>query len=303
MLKVQNLTKEFSEITAVDNISFELVPGKIYGLLGPNGAGKTTTIRMILNIIRPTAGEITFRGKKNDADFQNIVGYLPEERGLYKKSRVIDVLVYFAKLKGLNKTDSYDQSKKWLERFEIGHYACRKIEELSKGNQQKVQLITAIVHNPALLILDEPFSGFDPINQQLAKDMIFEFLDSGKLIVISTHMMEIAENLCSEIFVINKGREVLSGNIKEIKREFGGGTYRIKFSGDPAHLNNQLLARIVRIRENEAEIKLCESVQPPEFLRFISGKIDVFHFAASEPSLHEIFLDTISSRELQGDRK
>ncbi|MCZ6704070.1 MAG: ATP-binding cassette domain-containing protein, partial [Ignavibacteria bacterium] len=193
MLEVNNLVKEFQKTTAVDNISFKVEPGKIFGLLGPNGAGKTTILRTVLNIIKPTSGKVLFNDQLITADFLNRVGYLPEERGLYRKSKVIDVILYFAELKNMSRTEGVKQADSWLKRLDIFHYRNNKIEELSKGNQQKIQFIMSVIHNPQLLIFDEPFTGFDPINQQKIRELIFSFVSEGKIIILSTHQMETAE--------------------------------------------------------------------------------------------------------------
>ena len=189
MLSVENLVKEFQNTTAVDNISFKVEPGKIFGLLGPNGAGKTTTLRTVLNIIKPTSGKILFNDELITTDFLNSIGYLPEERGLYRKSKVIDVILYFAELKNMSRTEAVKQADSWLKRLDIFHYRNKKIDELSKGNQQKIQFIMSVIHNPQLLIFDEPFTGFDPINQQEIRELIFSFLSEGKIIILSTHQM------------------------------------------------------------------------------------------------------------------
>src|ERR1035438_2825008 len=190
MLVAQNLTKDYKDITAVNNVSFKVEPGRIFGLLGPNGAGKTTIIRTILNIIKPTSGRILFDGEPINDQFFNIIGYLPEERGLYKKSKTIDIILYFARLKNMNKKSALSEADRWLKKLDITVYRNKKIEELSKGNQQKVQFITAIIHNPGLIVLDEPFAGFDPITQQLIKEIIISRSGLGKTIILSTHQMD-----------------------------------------------------------------------------------------------------------------
>src|SRR3990172_9883048 len=217
MLTVKNLIKDYKNVTAVNDISFNVEPGKIFGLLGPNGAGKTTTIRTILNIIKPTSGEIKFDGEYLSKNYFNQIGYLPEDRGLYKKSRVIDILLYFASLKDVRKKTAMNRSLLWLKELGIENFVNKKIEELSKGNQQKVQFICSEIHDPKLLILDEPFTGFDPINQQQIKEYLSKFSNDGKIIILSTHQMETAENLCSDILLLNKGKEVTMGNLSEIK--------------------------------------------------------------------------------------
>jgi ABC-2 type transport system ATP-binding protein len=293
MLIVKNLVKKFNSTLAVDNLSFTVNPGKIFGLLGPNGAGKTTTIRTILNIIKPTDGEIIFDGKPITYEYYNLIGYLPEERGLYKRSKVIDVLVYFAALKNLSKSDATSFAHSWLKKLNILEYRDKKIEQLSKGNQQKVQLIAAILHNPRLLILDEPFTGFDPINQQEVKDLILSLLSEGKTIILSTHQMDLAEKLCEDILLIDKGRAVSSGKLSEIKKNFGGNNIRLGFTGDNTFLTQ--FPEIIKFDNynNYSEIQLKDEIIPSEFLKKLIGKIEVNHFSIIEPTLNKIFIDLI----------
>jgi len=293
MLTVNNLVKRFNSTLAVDNISFTVKPGKIFGLLGPNGAGKTTTIRTILNIIKPTSGEIIFNDNPISYEYYNVIGYLPEERGLYKRSKVIDVLVYFAALKNLSRKAAINSADTWLKKLNISEYRDKKIEQLSKGNQQKVQLIAAIIHNPSLLILDEPFTGFDPINQQEVKDLILSFVSEGKTIILSTHQMELAEKLSEDILLINKGRSVSSGKLSEIKKNFGGNNIRLGFSGNNISLSH--FPEIIKYDNynNYSEIQLKEDIIPSEFLKKMIEKIEVNHFSIVEPSLNKIFIDLI----------
>lgn len=294
MLQVEHLTKEFKNLTAVDDVSFTVEPGRIFGLLGPNGAGKTTTIRTVLNIIRPTKGTVLYNGKKIGKEFFNNIGYLPEERGLYKKSRVIDVIIYFAGLKNMTRHSAETEADKWLDILEIKNYKNKKIEELSKGNQQKVQFICAVVHDPGLLILDEPFSGFDPINQQKIKDTLFSFLNTGKVIILSTHQMETAEKLCSEIFLINKGKEVCSGSIASIKKNFGGNNVKLEYEGDASFLSGMSCIKHVDGYSNYAEIQLNDGKEPYEFLKEIVNRLKISHFSVVEPTLNKIFIDVIN---------
>jgi len=295
MLIVNNLVKRFNSTLAVDNLSFTVQPGKIFGLLGPNGAGKTTTIRTILNIIKPTSGEIIFNGNPITYEYYNLIGYLPEERGLYKRSKVIDVLIYFAALKNLSRKNAANLTDYWLKKLNILEYRDKKIEQLSKGNQQKVQLIAAIIHSPRLLILDEPFTGFDPINQQEVKDLILSFLSEGKTIILSTHQMELAEKLCEDILLINNGREVSSGKLSDIKKNFGGNNIRLGFTGDNAFLNQY--AEIVKYDNynNYSDVQLRDDIIPSEFLKKLIGKIEVNHFSIVEPSLNKIFIELIKN--------
>lgn len=293
MLIVKNLVKKFNSTLAVDNISLKVNPGKIFGLLGPNGAGKTTTIRTILNIIKPTSGEIIFNDKPITYEYYNIIGYLPEERGLYKRSKVIDVLVYFAALKNVSRKNATNFAISWLKKLNISEYRDKKIEQLSKGNQQKIQLIAAIIHNPSLLILDEPFTGFDPINQQEVKDIILSFVSEGKTIILSTHQMELAEKLCEDILLINNGKEVSSGKLSEIKKNFGGNNIRLGFTGNNAFLD--YFPEIIKHDNynNYSDIQLRDDIIPSEFLKKIMGKVEVNHFSIVEPSLNKIFIDLI----------
>ncbi|GAB4298093.1 MAG: ABC transporter ATP-binding protein [Ignavibacteriaceae bacterium] len=298
MLKVENLKKEFDKKTAVDNISFEVTEGRIFGLLGPNGAGKTTTIRTVLNIIKPTSGSISFNGKPITEDFFNYIGYLPEERGLYRKSKVIDVIIYFAQLKGIEKRDAIKRGDQWLKRLTISNYRDNRIEELSKGNQQKIQFISAVLHEPKLLILDEPFSGFDPINQMLIKDVILSFVDSGKVVILSTHQMETAEKMCRDILLINNGKEVIKGDLNEVKKRFGGNYVKLSFSGDASFLNSLPYVLHTENFSNYAEIQLKDDKAPHEFLKDIANRLQINHFSVIDPTLNKIFIDAINKTGL-----
>ena len=299
MLIVKNLVKRFNSTLAVDNLSFSVTPGKIFGLLGPNGAGKTTTLRTILNIIKPSSGEIIFNGKPITYDYYNQIGYLPEERGLYKRSKVIDVLIYFAALKNVNKKNAVQLANEWLKKLNIQNYRDKKIEQLSKGNQQKVQLIAAILHNPLLLILDEPFTGFDPINQQEVKDLILSFLAEGKTIILSTHQMDLAEKLCEEILLINNGKEVYVGRLAEIKRRFGGNNIRVGFNGGGNSLHQ--FPEIIKFDSysNYTDIQLRDDVNPSNFLKKLVEKVEVHHFSVIEPTLNKIFIDLIKDNSVK----
>ena len=304
MLVAENLTKDYKDITAVNNVSFRVLPGRIFGLLGPNGAGKTTTIRAILNIIQPTSGRILFDGEPINDQFFNIIGYLPEERGLYKKSKTIDVILYFARLKNMDKKSALSEADIWLKKLDISQYRNKRIEELSKGNQQKVQFITAIIHNPRLLVLDEPFSGFDPINQLLIREIIISLSLMGKTIILSTHQMDTAEKLCPDIFLINKGKEVCSGSMIDIKKRFGTNTVRIIFEGDGSFITS--LPYVIRTEKsnpnNETtdssqssslDITLKEDIKPKDFLKDIMNRLSITHFSVIEPALDKIFIDVI----------
>ena len=293
MLEVKRLSKKFGSTIAVDDISFEVQPGKIFGLLGPNGAGKTTTMRMILNIVKPSSGQIIFNGNKSLSDLYNLVGYLPEERGLYKKSVVKDFILYFASLKDMKKSEAKSKVDKWLKKLGILDLRYRRINELSKGNQQKIQFITSIIHDPEILILDEPFTGFDPINQQEIKDLIFDFANAGKIIILSTHLMDTAEKLCSEILLINKGKEISKGELTDIKKKFGGNHIKLGFEGNFDFIKNDRRVLHFEIFNNFAEIQLEDSVKPTEYLKSIVDSTSVSHFSIIEPSLNKIFIDLV----------
>ena len=297
MLIVKNLVKIYNNKRAVDDLSFQVYPGRIFGMIGPNGAGKTTTLRTILNIIKPTSGEILFENKPITYEYYNLIGYLPEERGLYKRSKVIDVLVYFAGLKNVEKKDAVRLADAWLKKLHIYEHRDKKIDQLSKGNQQKVQLIAAIIHNPRLLILDEPFTGFDPINQQEVKDLILSFVSEGKTIILSTHLMDLAEKLCEDILLIDNGKAISSGNLADIKKNFGGNNIRISVQRDYHALKTFPEIAKMEIYNNYAEIQLKQGIEPSFFLKKIIEFVDVNHFSIIEPSLNKIFIDLIKQKQ------
>jgi ABC-2 type transport system ATP-binding protein len=297
MLAVENLRKVFSSKVAVNNVSFHVQKGEIFGYLGPNGAGKTTTIRMILNIITPDTGAVIFDGAHFTEETKNKIGYLPEERGLYKKNRLMDMICYFAGLKGVDRTRAKREARRWLERFELKGSDQRKIEELSKGNQQKIQFIIAVLHNPDLLILDEPFSGFDPINQDLLKEMLIELKKEGKTIIFSTHQMEQVEKLCDNLCLLNDGEIVLSGSLREIKKKYGNNAVRIEFDGDGSFLKKYPDLIRSNVFENYAELLASDNFSSKKFLSEAVNNIEIRKFEIAEPSLHSIFVDTISRNQ------
>jgi ABC-2 type transport system ATP-binding protein len=294
MLTVENLKKTFANITAVDGVSFEVKRGEIFGLLGPNGAGKTTTIRMILDIIKPDSGVIKFDGREIDDEIKSKIGYLPEERGLYRKTRVLETILYFAELKGIDRKIALERAKHWLEKFGLIDRARSKIEELSKGNQQKVQIIISILHDPELIILDEPFAGLDPVNQELLKDILLDLKRENKAIIFSTHQMDQVEKLCDTICLINKGKPVLSGSLADVKKMFGRNTIHIEFDGDSESLKNLRYVKSIDVYPNYAEITVEEGVEPMEVLKQIIGHANLKKFEIKEPSLHSIFIDVVS---------
>ncbi len=293
MLEVKNIRKEFKNVVAVDDLSFNVEPGKIFGLLGPNGAGKTTTIRMILDIIKPTSGGIFIDGKPVGKDFNNITGYLPEERGLYKKSTILDIIKYFAGLKGVSASVAEKSAIEWLSKLGIQDYKKKKVQELSKGNQQKVQFIISVVHNPQVLVLDEPFSGFDPINQELVRDEIIRLKAEGKTIILSTHQMDMAEKMCESIFLINKGKEVCHGPINEVKRNFGKEFIKIEYAGDANFIKTLPEVKTADIYGNFGEIELKVGATAEELLPKIFNNLQLRSFSIEAPTLNRIFIDTI----------
>ncbi|CUT03775.1 ABC transporter ATP-binding protein [Candidatus Kryptobacter tengchongensis] len=300
MLKVENLRKTFSDVVAVDGVSFEVNRGEIFGLLGPNGAGKTTTIRMILDIIKPDYGVIKFDGKEINDEIKSKIGYLPEERGLYRKTKVFETILYFARLKGIEKKTALERARYWLKRFGLIDRVNSKIEELSKGNQQKIQIIISILHDPELVILDEPFAGLDPVNQELLKEVLLELRDKGKAIIFSTHQMDQVEKLCDSICLINKGKPVLSGSLTEVKSKFGKNTIHIEFEGDADVLKYLTGVKKVNIYPNYAEITLEDGVSSTDVLRELIKYMNLKKFEVKEPSLHSIFIDVVSRGVVQG---
>jgi ABC-2 type transport system ATP-binding protein len=297
MLKVTNLRKEYDSVVAVDGVSLEVKRGELFGLLGPNGAGKTTTIRTVLNIIQPDSGEITFNGKPFTEEMWNIIGYLPEERGLYRKSKIMSTILYFASLKGVSAKQAKPLVYYWLERFGLKNEEHRKIEELSKGNQQKVQLILSILHRPELLILDEPFTGLDPVNQILLKDILVELRQQNTAIVFSTHQMEQVEKMCDNICLINKGKQVLSGELYEIKKRYGTNSVHLEYEGDGEFLKNFSFVRRADVYQNYAELELTDISKSSELLASLNGRLSLRKFEIVEPSLNSIFINVVGGPE------
>ena len=298
ILEVENIVKAFGDYKAVDGVSFDVEKGRIMGVLGPNGAGKTTTIRMINNILIPDEGKITIFGEPVSYDLQNRIGYLPEERGLYKKVKVIEQLVYFGQLKGMSKTDATNESREWLRKVDAADWETKKIQELSKGMQQKVQFISTILHDPEILILDEHFSGFDPLNVELLKRIILDLKDQGKTILLSTHVMEQAEQMCDDIVLISKGRHIRSGILREIKKSFGKDTILMEFDGDDAFLNEFSGLKFVNRSKNRVEFRITnQEVKLKNILTKAADEVDLFKFELVEPSLREIFIDLVSEKE------
>ncbi len=303
MLTAANLRKQYTTVLAVDNVSLNVTRGAVVGVLGPNGAGKTTTIRMLLNIIQPDAGSVSIDGKLFDDAVRNKVGYLPEERGLYRKSKLLNTILYFASLKEIPAAEARKRASTWLERFNLLNYHDRKVEELSKGNQQKVQFIIAVLHDPQLLILDEPFSGLDPLNQVLLKDILLEQKQMGKAIIFSTHQMDQAERLCDSMYLINSGKVVLDGSLREVKNKFGKNAVQLEFEGDGSFLTTLPAVLRAQLYQNYAEILLKPDITPYDFLRTVSQKLDIRKFEIIQPSLNSIFLEVVGNKEPRAERE
>ncbi len=299
MLSVSDLRKDFGAIRAVDGVSFEVRRGQIFGLLGPNGAGKSTTIRMILNILHPDSGAILYDGFPFQESTRNIVGYLPEDRGLYRKNRLLDTILYLARLRGMVPSLAQGEAYRWLKRFGLLHQVHRKVEALSKGNQQKVQFIAAVIHNPSLVILDEPFSGLDPINQILFKDILLQLKHENRAIIFSTHQMEQAERLSDSLCLINRGKVVLGGTVKDVKKMHGRNAVHVEFDGDGKFLESLPGVQNCILYKNSAEIELTPEMQPQALLAEILPSLEVRKFEILEPSLHSIFMHTVGEDKVE----
>lgn len=294
-IKIDNVSKVFGDFRAVDRISFSVEPGRIYGVLGPNGAGKTTTIRMINYITIPDEGVITIQGQQAGRATQQIIGYLPEERGLYRKMKVGEQLIYLARLKGMTVNDARASLKTLLERFDAYGWIDKEVSELSKGMQQKIQFIATIAHDPDICIFDEPFSGLDPINSELLKDVILELKQKGKTILFATHRMEQVEQMCDDICLFNRGKVILEGNLNHIRRSFGRNTVNLEFEGDGSFLEQIDGVRINNKSGNFAEIRLLNGKNEQEILIEAMQHVRVTKYEFVQPSLHEIFISTVGT--------
>ncbi len=296
-VEVQNVRKSFDTVTAVSGISFETEEGQIFGLLGPNGAGKTTIIRMIMNILVPDEGSVLFDGTPITADDRNLIGYLPEERGLYKKMKVGDMLLYFASLKGKLRQDVEKNIDSWLERLDLGSWKNRKVDTLSRGMSQKVQFIAAVAHDPDILFLDEPFAGLDPVSTDVLRDAVLDLSRGGKTILFSTHIMEQAEKICHSIFIMDRGKEVLSGPIGEIKSQFGKNSVIIEFDGEMDFLQETGITSSMVRYPRWVEVELAEGKTVDELFKVLAGRVSVKRFELVTPSLHKIFVERVGRRE------
>ena len=293
---LDGVTKSYDGLTAVSALNLQIRQGAFFGLLGPNGAGKTTTLRMLLRIIFPDQGTIHILGQPLAAATQDRIGYLPEERGLYPKMQVRQVLVYLGALKGLAEPEADRRARRWLERLEIADSSERKINELSKGMQQKVQFIAAVMHEPPLLVLDEPFTGFDPVNVAMVKDIMVELRDHGTTIILSTHRMEQVEMMCDSICLINRGRQVLDGDLREIKRAYGKNTVRIEYAGARNTFDLTPFASSVNRFGTVVEAKLRPEVDPQQILKAaVEQNVPWARFELIEPPLADIFVEKVTA--------
>jgi ABC-2 type transport system ATP-binding protein len=300
-LDVSNVLKTYGDTTAVDNVSFSAEPGRILGLLGPNGAGKTSTIRMITHITVPDSGSVTYDGTPVGPWSQQRMGYLPEERGLYKRLKVKEQLVYLGTLKGLSKREASEKADYWLDRFDASDWGSMKTEELSKGMQQKIQFIATLLHDPSLLIFDEPFSGLDPINSELLRDIILDLRKDDRTILFASHRMEQVEQLCDDICLMARGKIVLQGELREVKSRFGRNTIVVEFDGDDAFIDALVDEGAVRVNTrtaHRAELTLTGDAPAKRVLNATLDAVDdLYRFERIEPPLSEIFVETVGEAE------
>jgi len=293
-IELCNLRKSFDQHVAVDDVSLAVEPGSVFGLLGQNGAGKTTTIRMVMDILGPDRGEVRLFGRPRRAEDALRIGYLPEERGLYRKMTVAEHLVFLAELHGVARHDAARRTGEWLARVGLEEWSGRKVETLSKGMQQKVQLVGTVIHEPEVLILDEPFSGLDPINQGLFKELIAEFRRRGRTILFSTHILEQAEKICDSIGLIARGRVILSGDLAAIKRQLGGRDFEVTFARAPRELAPPEGAELLALDDDRARLRLAPDAAPADVLRaLVDGGAPVAGFRSLEPDLESIFVQAV----------
>jgi ABC-2 type transport system ATP-binding protein len=297
-LKVENVSKHYGEFTAVSTLSFDVRAGRVFGFLGPNGAGKTTTIRMIVGITAPDEGKIELFGERISNETQNRIGYLPEERGLYKKMKVQDQLRYFAALKNVSQSEADKRIDFWLERMKLAEWKTKKTTDLSKGMSQKIQFISTVLHNPDLLILDEPFSGLDPVNVEFLIEVVAELKAQHKTIIFSTHLMETAERLCDDIILINKSRKVIGGTLREVKGSFSKNLIALRCIGGNAVLEDKSLVAKIVTHADEMEIELAENTDAQVLLKkLIENGASISKFEQIEPSLNDIFIEKITGNQ------
>jgi ABC-2 type transport system ATP-binding protein len=296
-IELQKVRKTYGEFVAVDDISFNIEQGSVFGLLGPNGAGKTSTIRMMIGITAPDSGNINLFGKPFTRDHLDRIGYLPEERGLYKKMQVLDQLEFLGQLHGLSASGARQKAIAWCERLEISEKLRSKVEELSKGMQQKIQFIAALMHDPDFVIMDEPFFGLDPVNAGLLKDVLLEIKKNGKTILFSTHRMDQVEKLCDSICLINRGKPVLQGSLKDVKARFGKNNIQIQYEGDGVFLERNPLVKSFNNYGNYVELQLAPGADAQQLLRQVMERARVSRFELMEPSLEEIFKEVVGKTD------
>ena len=303
ILNIEHITKQYSGHRALDDVSMNIPQGSVFGLLGPNGAGKTSLIRIITQITAPDEGRILFKGSPLNGDHIRHMGYLPEERGLYKKMEVGEQALYLGQLKGLSRAEAMKRLKYWFEKFEMQSWWKKKIEELSKGMQQKVQFITTILHEPDFLILDEPFTGFDPINAELVKNELLALREKGATIVLSTHRMESVEELCSHIALINQSKKILDGSVKEIRKQNKSNSYEVHYTGNKIAFTNalwtgfELLDLFEDHEHNVARVKMLGNNTPNELLQSLLPQVQILGLTEIVPSMNDIFIQTVSKSE------
>ena len=300
-LIIDSVSKRFGEVQALEGISLEIKPGEVFGFLGANGAGKTTAMRIVLDILRPDSGTITWNGIPNSELPRQTWGYLPEERGLYAKMNVLEQLVFFAKLHGVRGKAAEREVRDWLERFRIPEYADRRAEQLSKGNQQKIQFIAAILHDPQVLLMDEPFTGLDPVNVALLKEAFLEMKDRGKTLIFSTHQMETVEEMCESIAILDRGRVVVGGTVRDVRRSSGRRVVRLAVDGDPeiAWLGTLDGVRVSRRGQDYTEAEVASGHDPELVLQeALRRGCRVLHFEIADPSLEEIFIEHVGQIDM-----
>jgi ABC-2 type transport system ATP-binding protein len=306
-LSIKNVTKRYTSHLALDNVSLVIPEKSIYGLLGPNGAGKTTLIRIINQIINSDEGEVSIFGEKLRENHIEIIGYLPEERGLYKKLKVGEQLLYLAQLKGMSRSKAAEQSKKWLKKFQITDWWDKKVEDLSKGMAQKIQFISTVMHEPRLIILDEPFSGFDPVNAQLITQEILSLRDNGSTIIFSTHRMETVEDLCDHIALIDKSKKIIEGPKKQIKDQYKSNTFIVEHKGNHLHLapERYQIVRQETLEENHyvTTIKANKDIRANQFIRELIDKTELTSFREKIPSMADIFISLVKGEDDEALRK
>jgi len=290
ILEVNGISKSFNGFHAVKDVSFKINPGKIHGILGPNGAGKTTTIRMVMNIIMPDSGSITLFDQTMNDQLKCKIGYLPEERGLYQKMKVKELVYFLAELHRMDLSKVKERCAYWLDKMQLSDKADSKVEELSKGMQQKIQIVSTIIHEPELIIFDEPFSGLDPVNVNLIKNVMLELKEQNKAIMFSTHMMDAAEKLCDEVIMINRGEKILDGNLEKIRKEYGKNSIQVEFEGDGKFIKSLPMIKKCDYYSNYAELELADSFSTNDLLNALLDKIKIIQVKSQSSSLNEIFI-------------